>query len=249
VRALAFERAGDALAADRADEHPLGLAVHSAGNPHMWVLNQLWVVGPQPELDDRALRDELDRLFPHSTHRRAVCSDDATGARLAGGMRAVGFAVERLVVMPLAHEPAAPPPGVAREVDRETWRAVELACARDDPSHGPGLPEELLRGYEAFRRRPGTRMFVGAHDGVDACVTTLYGDGAVAQPENVTTLRAHRGHGLASATVALAAREALAAGHELVFICAEEGSGAQRVYERLGFRPAGRCWAFTRRPG
>lgn len=215
----------------------------------MWVLNQLWVVGPQPGLEGRTLSSELDRLHAGCAHRRAVVTDDATGARLAGELAAAGYRGERIVTMP--HQGAAPQPpaGVAREIGWEAWRALERACARDDPSHPPGTAEALMGGQEALRRRPGTRMFAGARGGLDACVTTLYSDGTIALVDSVTTLRAHRGHGLASATVALATQEALAAGHELVLVNALEGSDAQRIYARLGFRAAGRSWVFTRPPG
>lgn len=97
----------------------------------MWALNQLWVVGPQPGLEGRTLRSELDRLHAGCAHRRAVVTDDATGARLADELAAAGYRGERIATMP--HEGAAPQPpaGVAREIGWEAWRALELACARD----------------------------------------------------------------------------------------------------------------------
>ncbi len=65
-------------------------------------------------------------------------------------------------------------------------------------------------------------------------------------PELVNTLAEHRGHGLAAATVSLAAREALAAGCDMVFIVCAAADGPVALYARLGFRAAGRFWSFTR---
>ena len=93
-----------------------------------------------------------------------------------------------------------------------------------------------------------TRFFVGAADGVDACITTLYSDGAVAQIEDVATLRDYRRRGLARATVTMAIDAALEMGHELVFIVADDDDWPKDLYERLGFDPVGRACAFTR-PG
>ena len=77
---------------------------------------------------------------------------------------------------------------------------------------------------------------------------TLYGDGRTAQPEDVHTLPEHRGHGLSSATVSFAAREARAAGADLVFLVCDAAHGPYPLYAGLGFRAVGRYWAFTR-PG
>jgi GNAT superfamily N-acetyltransferase len=92
----------------------------------------------------------------------------------------------------------------------------------------------------------GTRRFLGSHDGTDASQTTLYTDGRTGQPESVGTLLAHQGHGLASATVGFAAREALGAGCDLVFIVSLADTGPVALYAGVGFRAAGRFWTFTR---
>ncbi|MEA2319446.1 MAG: hypothetical protein QOD44_3635, partial [Solirubrobacteraceae bacterium] len=184
-------------------------------------------------------------------HRRAFVERFDTGERLAPALRARRWLVERDVYMalrrPRDREPA---PGLAREVDADTLSAVEAATTRDEPY---GHDEDVVRQLTAQRGQlaaavPVSRFFVGACDGVDAAVTTLYSDGVVAQVEDVATLRAYRRRGLARATVSLAIDAALEMGHELIFIVADDDDWPKDLYGRLGFDPIGHAWAFTR-PG
>jgi predicted GNAT family acetyltransferase len=144
----------------------------------------------------------------------------------------------------------APEPGLAREVDGATLQAAEAATIREEPY---GRDEEVVRQLVAMRAAlaeamPVTRFFIGASDGVDAAVTTLYSDGVIAQIEDVATLRHYRRRGLARATVSAAIDAALEMGHRLVFIIADDDDWPKELYRRLGFDAIGRAWAFTR-PG
>ena len=114
-----------------------------------------------------------------------------------------------------------------------------------------GCNEDVVRQLVAMREAlaaavPVARWFVGVDGGVDAAVTTLYSDGAVAQVEDVVTLRDHRRRGLARATLTLALDAAIDMGHELVFIVADEDDWPKDLYARLGFDPVGHAWGFTR---
>jgi GNAT superfamily N-acetyltransferase len=211
----------------------------------MWALNQLYVEGPRPELTAGALAAELDRGLAGARHRRAIVTDDATGRRVAEGMRAAGYGVGPLAVMLLDREPDEPLPGVAREVDEATIRALEARIVEQE------IPAEdravVLEGHAHMRAAiAGTRLFAGADGGEDVCRVHLFTDGATAQPEDVATLSAHQGKGIAAATVSLAAREAVAAGCDLVFILCNAATGPVALYADLGFRVSGRFWTFNR---
>jgi GNAT superfamily N-acetyltransferase len=246
-RAIAFERECLAIAAGQRREHPLGLWTRNLAHPQMWTMNQLHVIGRHPTLTAPALMAELDAELADARHRRAVLDDDATGRRLAEDFRSAGWLVSPLLVMLLDREPPEPPPGVACEVGEDAMLALDEQIVADDPE----LPEldrpVVLAGHVHMRKAvPRTRLFVGARDGTPASQATLFTDGRTGQPETVGTLSRHEGHGLASAVVSLAAREALAAGCDLVFILCRADTGPVPLYAGLGFRAAGRYWAFTR---
>jgi GNAT superfamily N-acetyltransferase len=212
------------------------------------VLNTLHV---DAEVDADQLVAALEDLYGDYRHRRAYVERSDTGERLADDMRRRRWLVERNIVMALRRaRDRAPEPGLAREVDGATLQAAEAATVREEPY---GRDEEVVRQLLGMRAAlaaavPATRFFVGASDGVDVAVTTLYSDGAIAQIEDVATLRDYRRRGLARATVTAAIDAALEMGHQLVFIIADEDDWPKELYGRLGFDAVGRAWAFTR-PG
>jgi GNAT superfamily N-acetyltransferase len=221
--------------------------MRNAEHPQLWSLNQLYVDGPHPELTADRLTAELDRGLADARHRRAVVTDDATGRALADGMRHAGYSVGPLAVMLLDREPPEPEPGVAREIDEAQMRALEATLVAEDPDI-PAIDRPVVLAGHAHVRgaAPGTRRFAGFRDGAGVCQTTLYAHDGVGQPEDVATRPAHRGHGIAAATVSLATREAVAAGCEQVFILCNVSDGPFPLYARLGFRAAGRFWTFNR---
>jgi GNAT superfamily N-acetyltransferase len=216
----------------------------------MWAMNQLYVEGAQPQLTAEALCAELDRGLADAHHRRAIVTDDATGRRIADDMRAAGYGAGPLAVMLLDREPPEPPAGLAHEIDEPAMRALEERIVAQDDAIPPHDKQIVIEGHAHMRAaRAGgyrVRMFAGVDGGEDVCRTFLYTDGRTGQPEDVETLPAHRGKGLAAATVSLAAREALAAGCDLVFILANAANGPVALYSELGFRVSGRFWTFNR---
>jgi ribosomal protein S18 acetylase RimI-like enzyme len=212
----------------------------------VWVLNQLSVDAPT---DADALIGALDELYSHLPHRRAFVEDPEAGERLAPRLRDVGWLVEREVFMVARRERDRPAQaGLAREVDEATIRAVEAQTIAEQPHGEPAVVEQLLASRAAFGRAGRARYFVAASDGVDGCHATLYSDGVVAQIEDVGTLKSLRRRGLARAACSAALDAAVAAGHELVFIVADDEDWPKELYGKLGFDVVGRPWAFTR-PG
>jgi GNAT superfamily N-acetyltransferase len=233
-------------AAQRSTRHSLGEAFFHDELPRVWVLNQLSI---DADTDADALIGALDDLYADLPHRRAFVERPEVGARLAPRLRAAGWLVERDVFMVLGRDrDRVAAPGLAREVDEATIRAVEAQTIAEEPYGEPAIIEQLLASRSAFGRAGRARYFVAASDGVDGCHATLYSDGVVAQLEDVGTLKALRGRGLARAACSAALDAATAAGHELVFIVADDEDWPKRLYAKLGFDAVGRPWAFTR-PG
>jgi GNAT superfamily N-acetyltransferase len=224
----------------------LGEAFFHDQLPRVWVLNQLSV---DTDVDAEGLTGALEELYAHLPHRRAFVESETVGERVAPGLRDTGWLVERDVFMVLRGERDRPAePGLAREVDEATIRAVEAQTIGEEPYGEPAVVEQLLASRAAFGRAGGARYFVAASEGVDGCHATLYSDGVVAQVEDVGTVKALRGRGLARAACSAAIDAAVAAAHELVFIVADDDDWPRELYAKLGFEAAGRPWAFTR-PG
>jgi GNAT superfamily N-acetyltransferase len=242
-----FERRLCRGACERSVPHALGEAYFSSTLPHVWVLNQLAV---DSETGADELVFALDDLYAAFDHRRALVVRPELGTRLAPAFKAAGWLVQRDMVMALRRErDRGAQPGVAREVDEPTVRAVEAkTIAEDEPPHSPTVAGQLLAGRSALGRAGRARYFVGAAEGIDACHATLYSDGMIAQVEDVGTAKAYRGRGLARAVCSAAVDAALDAGHELVVIAADDDDWPKKLYARLGFDGVGTRWCFTR-PG
>jgi ribosomal protein S18 acetylase RimI-like enzyme len=246
ARALAFGRRHLRGAAERAIVHPFGEAFVDTRLPRAHVLNALHV---DAEIDPDQLVAALDDLYAGYGHRRASVEAAGTGARLEAELRRRRWQVERNVVMVLRRpRDRDGDRALAREVDAATHRAADAATLRGEPF---GRDEEVVRQLVDMRVQFAaavavTRWFVGAADGVDAAVTTLFSDGRVAQIEDVVTQREYRRRGLARAVLTLALDAAIAMGHELVFLVADADDWPRDLYGRLGFDPVGETWGFTR---
>lgn len=249
--ALEFERAIKRRACPIVERVALGEVFRDPELPRVWVHNMLHVdVDADEELDANGLVATLDALFPDVPHRRAFVDSDAVGGRVGADLRARGWHVERDVFMALLAPRDRPPaPGLAREVSEPALRAVEAATMREERhSAEADVARQLLRAHDKAARGTSARFFVAAANGVDASHATLYSDGRIAQIEDVATLTAYRGRGLARAVVSAATDAALQMGHELVFIVASDGDWPKELYARLGFRPVGWGWGVTRVP-
>jgi len=77
-------------------------------------------------------------------------------------------------------------------------------------------------------------------------MTQLRSHGAIAQIEDVYTAEDARGRGYARALIARAIELARLAGHDLIFITADDEGWPKLLYERLGFRGIGRMWQLHR---
>lgn len=212
----------------------------------MWVLNQLVV---DADADADRLMAALDDLYGQMAHRRAFVERDDVGGRLAPVLRAAGWLAEHDVFSVARRDrDRAAAPGLAREVDEPAIRAVEARTIAEYSPDDAAVADQLLAARGVFGRAGGARYFVAAAEGVDASHATLYSDGVIAQIEDVGTTMAFRGRGLARAVCSAALDAAVATGHELIFLVADDDDWPKDLYAKLGFDPVGRAWSFTRLP-
>jgi GNAT superfamily N-acetyltransferase len=122
----------------------------------------------------------------------------------------------------------------------------------DDPAV---TVEQLLEYGRRLGEAGAVRWFVapdegsGAADSSAASACCLLSDGAgIGQVEDVATLEAARGRGLATAVVDAARAASQAAGDATTFISADAADWPQFFYEKLGFVPVGDLHTLRRRP-
>lgn len=138
----------------------------------------------------------------------------------------------------MAHDGPAPRvkpiPVPLRAARADELPAVAAATAAQEPAYGPGYRTYLEWLYPGLAAVGGRTLAAWDGDRPVAALTVVRGEG-VTRFQEVWTDRAWRGRGLASALVA----RALADGG-LHLLATVEGSDAERLYRKLGFRPVSR---------
>ncbi len=236
--------------ARRAIEIPEGVVVRHEGLPRLHHLNALLLdTVDDPELTERLADHHLDGL----THRHVVIDDATAAEAIAPALLGAGWTRQRLVYMRWRHEPDhAPRAGVALQVEDRQVQALQYALVREDaPRREDGalvdaLAAQLVAGQEAVRAGTRSKCFAAGEDGGLQSMGTLFIAGSTAMIEEVGTLRAYRGRGLARAVVSAALTAARAEGCEEIIVPADADDWPQLLYAKLGFEPLGRQLAFTK---
>lgn len=250
-RALAFEEALRVRCAERIVPFRFGRAYFNDSHPRVYYLNGLVVDGTK-DVDAGELAAEAELLHTDAgqAHRRCSVPADAVGARLEPFFRRIGWKVEREVVMAYRG-------GGERSADTsqvEEASRDDLLPLREELSRGEQWAEsdevvaEVLDANRLWEQAGNARYFTVRVDGAPVAAADLYSDGRIAQVEAVATLPAHRNRGHASAVVLRAVEEAQSAGHDLVFLTADDEDWPKELYARLGFEQVGATWGFLRTP-
>ena len=250
--ALAFDRSLRARGARRAIAIPGGMVIlHDELRP-VYHLNSVMLDAPiSAGLDAAAIIDLAGHWLGHLRHRHVVLDDAAAAEAVAPEFTRAGWTMQRTLFMALSKEADRPArSGVAREVDVETLRALELRLAAEDPplGAGPGFSEHLVQAMDVLRDATRARCFAAGEDGELAAACTLFlerGHGGTALLDNVGTLRARRRRGLARAVVAAAIDLARAEECDPIVIPADVDDWPKELYARMGFVPLGVQVSFT----
>ena len=249
-RALTFIRRIQDRTATEREAFPLGVAFQRPELPLIWDLNFVRVEELSPDTSAARLAADADRLHADGVaHRKIVVHGEQTAARLAPEFRALGWCIDRNLVMALRElHPPERAHDVA-EVERASIKASEREFVLgEDRTTSSDAAEQILAISALTEQAVNMRTFATLDEGSATSWCELYSDGVTAQIESVSTLRAERGKGLASAVVATASRAALDAGHDLVFLVVNEDEGPVELYRRLGFDGIGREVIFFKPP-
>ena len=239
-RAAAFLAETYRRRVERVDRFPWGELVVTPSLADVWDANFAIVArwpGSAHELTAESERAQAEAGF---AHRKTVILDEVLAARVWPEIAAQGHEfVSRYVVMAKRRPPdrAADPEVRILEVGATEWVDGRRAMIELD---GLGsVAEQLLELDNRLAAAVETRHLAALVDGRVVSYAGLYLDGDVAQIEDVATLPAHRGRGLARAVVLHAAEEARRSGAELVFLVADESDWPKELYARLGFEAVG----------
>ncbi|ODU20273.1 MAG: hypothetical protein ABS87_11535 [Sphingomonas sp. SCN 67-18] len=242
---------------NRVIQLPHGRIVSNADHPDIWDANHADAVTAARPDEIAALLAEMDRHLAHSAWR-VVHSDPDTPAPFVARLALDGY-VEQLATIQMVLEgrlAVAPRGDIVPIADAAGWRALAELVRRDHEEGGrtggvrlsSAQTDAVLAGYRA---KDGPYRFHlvyldGRAVAYGALAAAPSGAGMI---EDLFTLAAYRGRGIASALIAHFAALLEAQGCSCVFLGALMGEPARHLYAKLGFRPVmvTRCW--VRRAG
>ena len=250
-RALAFEKAIAARSAERVVTSRTGHAYFNDTFPHVWYLNFL-LVDLAKDVDPGELAAEAELLHTDAghSHRLIEIPDEALGARVERFFRRIGWQVDPMVLMAYRGKGERIEESVqVDEVSREQLIPFREETGRAQPwATSEEVVREVVAAGEISARAGNSRFFAVQVDGRPVAAAQLNSDGRIGEVDDVATLPAFRRRGYASAIVLRAVEEALASGHDLVFLVAEDKDWPKELYARLGFEAMGRTWSLLRTP-
>jgi ribosomal protein S18 acetylase RimI-like enzyme len=244
-RAAAFEEELRDRCAERVVETRFGPALFNDTFSTIWNLNVLRA-DRAGQASAAEIATEANRVQAELGHRRVILPTGAT--ELEDGFRELGWEGDHFLFMVYRGGGEPVDTAFVEEVD-----PARLARLRQEIVHewAPREDDETVRQIIAadllMWRAANARTFAVVEGGEVVSAAELYCDGRTAQVEDVATLVSHRGRGHAKAVVTRAVEEALAAGHEFVFLVAAGDDWPKELYNRLGFEEVGSRFAFLRR--
>ena len=235
-RLLESELELNALACDEVVAHEWGRSFLSPSLPDVWDANFITI--ERPGLSPEEVLAAADGALAARRHRKVVVVDEDEGRRLGAAIaRLPGWEVERILHMVWEGESGREPPAPVAEVGLAACAELRYELILGE------LPAELERREEAaeqlveWGRRltapGGDRWFLAPAESPAATCCLLGGDPA--QIDDVATLPAARGKGLATSVVLAALAASLAAGHRTTFLSADADDWPRRLYAKLGF--------------
>jgi RimJ/RimL family protein N-acetyltransferase len=239
----AFRRAVEDAVAERRVPSRHGVGLFCDSIPIVYDENFLRADAAVPATE---LAAEADAMMEPFWHRRVTIEGSAAG--LADEFAGLGWTSADHVVMAHVRPPdrlvdTSGVHEVSLEQIADAHRAVTMAETYGTPELAEQLLEAKRRACDAVR----SRYFAAFDSASVAAYCELFDDGRTAQIEDVNTLAAHRGRGLARAVVQRAL-EAAQAECSVVFLEALADDWPQQLYAKLGFEIVDRRRLFLRPP-
>jgi ribosomal protein S18 acetylase RimI-like enzyme len=189
--------------------------------------------------------ERVQSAAPGVRHRRVNVRTEDELTRLEPEFAAMGWEPQRFVLMVHRRMPDGRAELAVQEVEEPAIRPLWAEAIRSQP-HGQDetLVQQILEHRRLALEALPTRLLAVEVDGKLVAHAELYSEGGIGQVENVVTLPAYRGRGLARALVLHAVELSRRDGNELTFLVADADDWPQQLYERLGFETIGRYGRF-----
>lgn len=246
---LEFELALDLEVSDEVVARDWGRAFLCPTLPLVWDLN--WILIERAGMTAEEVIAAADEALGPFDHRTVAIRGEAEGTRLAAEFEDVpGWEVESTIYMVWRGEANRSPQGEVRQTrlaDCEDLRRELIRNGLPPESAKPAeTTEQLLEMDRRFAAASGDRWFVApAQEPASACC--LLAGGGIGQVEEVGTLPAARGRGLAQAAILAAVAASQEAGHRATFLGADADDWPRLMYEKLGFETCGTMHVLRRR--
>lgn len=251
--ALRIDRRVRERAASEVIPIPEGVVVR---RPELWDVHYLnaLLLDPAPPGPPAGVVALADRWLGDLGHRHVVFEDEAAGERAAADLP--DWERRRTSFMVFTGDPeAVPRDRRARPISEDEMSDLQLAALCEEVPEAAvraGLAERLAATQRVLRGGTPARCFGAGEAGGLQSMCTLFADEdiggrRVAMIEEVGTLVAHRGRGLARAVVGAAIAAALAWDAQLIVVPADADDWPQVMYAGLGFTPVGRQVSLTQR--
>ncbi len=249
ARVRSFVRAHADASATHTRAWSSGTAVFHEGLPLVYDLNYLRLER-DGGLTAKAIAAEADELMssPALGHREVVAEDEAAGERLSEDFRALGWKVDRHVIMAYHSQPdRSSDTSEVHEVDETTvWPSREKFLRTYEWCNDDATASQMHAAYRIWMRTGKGRDLAIERDGAPVSFAMLWSDGVTAQIEDVATLELYRNQGLSRAVIAKALEIAFEEGHETVFLIADEEDWPKLLYRKLGFEEIGCNYYFVK---
>lgn len=238
---LEFELARDLEISDEVIENEWGRAFLCPSLPLVWDLN--WVLIEREGMTAAEVIEVADEALRAFEHRTVAIRGEDHGAKLARELDDFpDWEVETTIYMTWRGETGSPTRSETRETrlaDCEDLRRELIRSRLPPEATAPEqTTEQLLEMDRRFVAVAGDRWFLAPPDDPASACCLLSGDG-IGQVEEVATLPAARGQGLAQAAIRAAIDASQQAGHRVTFLSADAEDWPRLMYEKLGFEPEG----------
>ena len=252
-RAVGFLRSTYIRRVEHVEHHPWGVLLVTPSLPRIYDAN--FAIVDRWEEDPGGFVSEMDRVQAEHgfSHRKVVIPDEGLAERLLSDRAAAPWGIHRSLLMAQRREPDRPhdPTIELLTIGDVDWaRGRQVLLRLEEHGSDPDVVEKLLQLDVRLERELDVRRLAArGGDGELGSFAALYLEANIGQIEDVATVPAYRGRGLARAVVLHGVAEARRSGADLVFLVADEADWPKGLYDRLGFDTIGVEHVVTRAAG